>query len=1493
VKGPRIFSSRLVSLVIAACSLAGLTGIALAPAQAPSPDSRRHLLVVPGDPEAESALSSSDARLVARYDDYTLVEAAGEDDRRLREVGAERRDDMRNVRLGGGPIDPLVGRASLASKGADPAGEELVLLQFVGPVKDAWLERLHDTGGRVVGYAAQNAYIVHARGRAVQRLAALVGTDTSVRAVVPVEAGDKVSGPLRAGPVAVQTVAGERGQYARERARSLSPSLQGESHVAGVTTQFLSLDRSEVAELASDPAVLFVEPWSEPELLDERASQIAAANLTAGVPTQPGYLSWLAAEGFSTSTYNFTIDVTDEGLDNGSSTDPAHADFYVNGVQPGPDRVRYARNYTNDLNALDCGGHGTNVASIAAGFNDQPDPANNDSAGFNHGLGVAPQARVGMSKMFACDGGFELNGASFTDLISDAYDDGAVISNNSWGFSSNPNGLGEYTAASREYDALVRDAQPAVPGNQEMVQVFAAGNSGEAVVGDFNEGYATISPPATAKNVIAVGASEGARSIGMEDGCGVPDSGANHANDIIDFSSRGPTNDQRLKPDLVAPGTHMVGARPTHSGYSVNGVCNPVFPVDSFYNLVSGTSQATPVVAGAAALIRDWYRREHGGGNDVPSPAITKAILVSAAADVSGGDDGKGSTVPAPPSMDAGWGRVNLAGVFGGPSREFVDQTEVLDSSGQSFVRSYEVPAAGQPVRVTLAWTDALPAPGANDAFVNDLDLEVSAGGRRYLGNVLSGGLSIAGGTPDQRNNLESVMLPAGAAAKIAVKVRGTTIAGDGVPGIGDGNDQDFALVVSNANELPSPVLAGDVTALADSGPGADGDGALEPGESFILNQSVRNDGDSPATGVTGTMSADSGMTFASSASSYADLSAGAVSTNSTPFSGQLGGAATCGGDVNATLALSTGQGSEAIPIVLSTGATGTPDPQSVTHAPSLTIPDDSSLGVTSTLTIPSPGRIKDLDVTIGGITHGWVGDLVIDLKGPDGTTVTLARHPGGPDNSGKNFVETIFDDEAPTNISSAPAPYTGRFRPQSDQLSRFDGKDKRGNWQLTVRDLFESEVGRLERWGTSTSSAVCNPPQTTLTTGPSEGQTVASTSATFDFTASTGPGSFECSLDGQQFQPCQSPKTYENLGQGLHTFEVRALDHHGDADQSPATRTWTVDTLGPAVDIDAPPHGSTLSDQTPTLSGSIGTAAGDLPGVSVRIYDGTSTSGAVVQDLPSSLAGHTWSATAAALPEGTYTARAEQADALGNVGVGTSSFVIDVPDPSPSPSVAPTFVLVPAEERVADALAGRVLVTAACASACEARAKLAVSARAARSLGLGAKPTAIGSGMKRLAGPGTAAVRVRLTARTRAALKGNRIARATLRVTLKQGGKSLLLTRPVSLLRSAGAARVAERGLKLWAACLESCPISGKLTLSPRTARRIGLRPRGTARMSIASGRVTAPSGRPTRLTLRVRKGAKKALSRASKVGALLEAVAGLKSGQRTTAKRSLTLRR
>ena len=176
---------------------------------------------------------------------------------------------------------------------------------------------------------------------------------------------------------------------------------------------------------------------------------------------------------------------------------------------------------------------------------------------------MAPFVKIGSSVIF--DPNF--TSPTYQNLESQAYRDGARISSNSWG---NTGGNG-YTTDSQQYDRLVRDAQPdtgcslpdciSTPGNQEYTIVFAAGNGGS--------GANTVHPPSTGKNLITVGAAENVQAFGGADGCGVADSGADSANDIISFSSRGPTSDRTQEARHHGPGHARVRRR----GASLN--CQP------------------------------------------------------------------------------------------------------------------------------------------------------------------------------------------------------------------------------------------------------------------------------------------------------------------------------------------------------------------------------------------------------------------------------------------------------------------------------------------------------------------------------------------------------------------------------------------------------------------------------------------------------------------------------------------------------------------------------------------------------------------------------------------------------------------------------------------------------------------------------------------------------------------------------------------------------
>ncbi|MCI0377016.1 MAG: S8 family serine peptidase [Gemmataceae bacterium] len=113
-----------------------------------------------------------------------------------------------------------------------------------------------------------------------------------------------------------------------------------------------------------------------------------------------------------------------------------------------------------------------------------------------------------------------------------------------------------------------------------------------------------------------------------------------------------------------------------------------------------------------------------------------------------------------------------------------------------------------------------------------------------------------------------------------------------------------------------------------------------------------------------------------------------------------------------------------------------------------------------SFITINQDITIADVNVRIN-ITHTWDSDLYIDLRGPDLTTALLIRYRGG---SGDNFTNTVLNDEAGTFIGNGAAPFAGSYRPEV-ALSRFDGKNARGQWRLRVYDAYYFDVGTLHFW--------------------------------------------------------------------------------------------------------------------------------------------------------------------------------------------------------------------------------------------------------------------------------------------------------------------------------------------------------------------------------------------------------------------------------------------
>jgi hypothetical protein len=126
--------------------------------------------------------------------------------------------------------------------------------------------------------------------------------------------------------------------------------------------------------------------------------------------------------------------------------------------------------------------------------------------------------------------------------------------------------------------------------------------------------------------------------------------------------------------------------------------------------------------------------------------------------------------------------------------------------------------------------------------------------------------------------------------------------------------------------------------------------------------------------------------------------------------------------------------------------------------------------------------------------------------------------------------------------------------------------------------------------------------PETQIGSGPPAASN--SSSATFQFWAQdTTSATFDCGLDGAAPTPCTTPKTYSGLGEGSHTFSVRARDAAGNLDPTPAVRMWTVDLSPPDVAITGGPDDTNATSATITFSSTDSTATFEC---ALNVFDGS-----------------------------------------------------------------------------------------------------------------------------------------------------------------------------------------------------------------------------------------------------------------------------------------------
>lgn len=685
------------------------------------------------------------------------------------------------------------------------------LVQFSGPVREEWKQELTAAGAEILAYVPDYAFKV--------RMNYAQAHDTAARQNIAwvgfFRPEFKFASDLARGARGAYTVRVEQGADVQATVNAIQAAG---AQVLAVDDDILRVAASgaQVDAIARVSDVAWIENYRLPEKHnDYGGGNIIGANIAN-------------TNGYDGSTQ--IAAVADTGLGDGSKNG-AHPDIPASRIVsilnlPGKTDVCFSKIYDDGAQDVDSG-HGTHVSGSVLG----------DGGAAGEGKGAAPAAQLVFqaTENFAdinplcVDAGTPTSGyfltglpAKLQNLFGQAYALGARVHSNSWGSAA----AGDYTANSAETDQFAWK-------KKDMTITFSAGNSGTDNNTNGIVDFGSVGAPATAKNVITVGASENDRQGHWEcdtnlsylshdayqtgKTCGAmggqnilgtygkrypasfpvnplkKDTTAGNQEQLAAWSSRGPADDGRIKPDVVAPGTWILSASATPFQQGYGDPKNPRtkeyawdgwgMPRNEFYKYMGGTSMSNPLVAGAAVVVRDYYQKAHSIN---ASSALVKATLINSAVDLlDENNDGVNDNRYPIPNNHEGWGRVNVADATDG-TRQFVQDTPGVNTKN---TRNYQYTLpGGQPFKVTLVWTDYPSSEIAARNLVNNLNLLVIApDSAKYKGNVFGNGWSRRRGAADAVNNVENVFIQNAQPGVWTVRVIGANV---------PFGPQPFALVV-------------------------------------------------------------------------------------------------------------------------------------------------------------------------------------------------------------------------------------------------------------------------------------------------------------------------------------------------------------------------------------------------------------------------------------------------------------------------------------------------------------------------------------------------------------------------------------------------------------------------------------------------------------------------------------------------------------------------
>jgi hypothetical protein len=698
------------------------------------------------------------------------------------------------IRLASAPFNSDVGPANLPPELCIDEYNERVdgyyIVQFNDAVQEMWKARLQQLGAKVAEYVPINAFMV----KMSDEVKAQVENLDFVQYVgvyqpafkIPTHLWNEI--PLRDGLHAEDALAYINWQNLFDKAEvigegekmPMSIFLQEDENAYNVAAMIAkaggtildvsessNLVRAEVSlpgiqVLAFVNTVQYVQPYYMPEIHLATAT-VWEQNKVAG--QTPVWDQGLFGDGMIVATSDTGLDTDHEQFRDPAWPPPPD----WTGPSPGHRKVvRYEQWADNAVDEA-ASQHGTHTAGYCVG--------NGTYVGSSHAdrHGMAPSAKISFHDIGASDDTLRGIPADLKDMFQIQYDDGARLNSNSWGVHVvSPTGSRTLSEGKYTEDAMNSDWFMWL--NKDFQVFFSAGNDRNAGAADRPDLYpypATVSPPATGKNLVSVGAHQ---------------SGGSWQN-MESYSSFGPTLHQnydasvpaeyfaafingRLKPDVCSDG----------SVSSARGDGNRDGNEDNLYGSMSGTSTSGPVCMGGATLIYQYFQDGYWPFDTVqpvaanaftPSAALVKAALLNGARDSTSGSGANSHPYEiyghsmAYPNNDQGWGMTDIGDslYFIGESREMeLDDNQVGLITDQ--YREYEFWVDGGPLEITLVWTDYKGSAATQGQLVNDLNLNVTApnGITYYWGNNFgtSSRQSDSGnpiGQFDDINNVEGVLI--------------------------------------------------------------------------------------------------------------------------------------------------------------------------------------------------------------------------------------------------------------------------------------------------------------------------------------------------------------------------------------------------------------------------------------------------------------------------------------------------------------------------------------------------------------------------------------------------------------------------------------------------------------------------------------------------------------------------------------------------------------